>query len=269
MADSLCCRTEADTALWSNCILIIFFNRHWVGETLLSAASTIQRRTLTVVARAAFTVYHELGLPRGHSGEESHRPTPEMQETRATFLARKDPLEEEIATHSSILACKIPWTEQRGRLQSMGLQRLRHDWVTEHAHTGALRQQKFTPSQFWRLKIQNQDVCRTVLTLKALEKSPFLHLLWHSLAVPKSSHGLLPSVHLSLFRFPSSYKDTGHYVMFYPNPSWPDFNLILSPKTLFPNNVGFSGSRWTWILGEHYSIQHTLLAISFSLTLIR
>ena len=35
-----------------------------------------------------------------------------MQETRATFLARKDPLEEEIATHSSILACKIPWTEE-------------------------------------------------------------------------------------------------------------------------------------------------------------
>ena len=38
-----------------------------------------------------------------------------------------DPLEEGMATHSSILAWKIPWTEEAGRLQSMGLQRLRHD----------------------------------------------------------------------------------------------------------------------------------------------
>ena len=40
---------------------------------------------------------------------------------------RKDPLEEEMATHSSYLAWKIPWTEEPGRLQSMGLQRVRHD----------------------------------------------------------------------------------------------------------------------------------------------
>ena len=38
-----------------------------------------------------------------------------------------DPLEEGMATHSSILAWKIPWTEEAGRLQSMGLQRVRHD----------------------------------------------------------------------------------------------------------------------------------------------
>ena len=40
---------------------------------------------------------------------------------------RLDPLEEEMATHSSILAWEIPWTEEPGRLQSMGLQRVRHD----------------------------------------------------------------------------------------------------------------------------------------------
>ena len=39
----------------------------------------------------------------------------------------KDPLEEEIATHSSILACKIPWTEEPGELQSMGSQRVGHN----------------------------------------------------------------------------------------------------------------------------------------------
>ena len=44
-------------------------------------------------------------------------------------------LEEEMATCSSILAWKIPWTEVPGRLQSMGLQRVRYDWATEHADT--------------------------------------------------------------------------------------------------------------------------------------
>ena len=48
-----------------------------------------------------------------------------MQETQATwvgFLGREDPLENEMATHSSILAWRIPWTEELGKLQSMGSQ---------------------------------------------------------------------------------------------------------------------------------------------------
>ena len=51
----------------------------------------------------------------------------EMQETRVQSLGWKDPLEKEIATHSSTFAWKIPWTEDPGGLQSMGLQRVRHD----------------------------------------------------------------------------------------------------------------------------------------------
>ena len=54
----------------------------------------------------------------------------ETQETRVQPLGQEDPLEKEIATHSSILAWRIPWTEEPGGLQSMGLQRVRHDWVT-------------------------------------------------------------------------------------------------------------------------------------------
>ena len=45
-----------------------------------------------------------------------------MQETRVQFLSQEDPLEKETATHSSILAWKIPWIEEPGGLQSMGLQ---------------------------------------------------------------------------------------------------------------------------------------------------
>ena len=47
-----------------------------------------------------------------------------MHETWVQFLGREDPLKKEMATHSSILAWRIPWTEEPGRLQSMGLQEL-------------------------------------------------------------------------------------------------------------------------------------------------
>ena len=52
---------------------------------------------------------------------------PAMQETWVRSLGQEDPLEKEMPTHSSTLAWKIPWTEKPGRLQSMGLQRVRHD----------------------------------------------------------------------------------------------------------------------------------------------
>ena len=51
----------------------------------------------------------------------------ETKETRVRFLGQEDPLEEGMATLSSILAWEIPWTEEPGGLQSMGLQRVRHD----------------------------------------------------------------------------------------------------------------------------------------------
>ena len=52
---------------------------------------------------------------------------PAMQETWVQSLGREDPLEEGMATHSSILAWRIPWTEEPGGLQSMGSQRVRHN----------------------------------------------------------------------------------------------------------------------------------------------
>ena len=51
----------------------------------------------------------------------------EMQETQVLSLGWEDPLEGEMATHSSTLAWKIPWTEEPGRLQSMESQRVGHD----------------------------------------------------------------------------------------------------------------------------------------------
>ena len=59
----------------------------------------------------------------------------ETQEMQVWSLGQEDPLEEGVATHSSILAWRIPWTEEPGGLQSMGLQRVRYDLAIEHART--------------------------------------------------------------------------------------------------------------------------------------
>ena len=55
---------------------------------------------------------------------------PAMQETRVQSLGLEDPLEEEMATHSSVLTWEIPWTEEPGGLQPMGSQRVGHNLVT-------------------------------------------------------------------------------------------------------------------------------------------
>ena len=56
---------------------------------------------------------------------------PAMQETWVRSLGQEDPLEKGMATHSTILAWRIPWTEEPGGLQSMRSQRVRHDWTTD------------------------------------------------------------------------------------------------------------------------------------------
>ena len=66
-----------------------------------------------------------------------HLPT--MRETQVQSLGWEDLLEKEMATHSSILAWKIPWTEEPGRLQSMRSQRVRQDWATSHSHSDIIR----------------------------------------------------------------------------------------------------------------------------------
>ena len=61
---------------------------------------------------------------------QSVKNLPAVQETQVWSLGWEDPLEKEMATHSSILAWKISWTQEPGGMQSMGSQRVGHDWVT-------------------------------------------------------------------------------------------------------------------------------------------
>ena len=67
----------------------------------------------------------------------------EMQERQIQSLGWEDPLEEETANHSSILAWRIPWTGEPGGLQCMGSQRVGHDWETEHTSTYCLSNRSF------------------------------------------------------------------------------------------------------------------------------
>ena len=68
-----------------------------------------------------------LGYYRASLVAQRLKHLPTMRETRVLSLHREDPLEKAMATRSSILAWRIPWTEEHGRLQSMGSQRVGHD----------------------------------------------------------------------------------------------------------------------------------------------
>ena len=70
---------------------------------------------------------------------------PAMQETWVRSLSQEDLLEKEMATHSGILAWRIPWTEEPGRLQSMGSQRAEHNLPT-NTNTFTLRMDFLAPS---------------------------------------------------------------------------------------------------------------------------
>ena len=68
-----------------------------------------------------------MGFPGGLDDKESARNV----EPQVWYLTLEDSLEKEMATHSSILDWEIPWMEEPGRLQSIGSQRVRHNWATQ------------------------------------------------------------------------------------------------------------------------------------------
>ena len=79
------------------------------------------------IANGRYSVQKFKRLLRTSLVAQSVKRLPTMQETRIQSLGQEDPLEKEMATHSSILACRIPWMEEPSRLQSMGSQKVGHD----------------------------------------------------------------------------------------------------------------------------------------------
>ena len=85
----------------------------------------------------------------------------EMPEIKVQSQGQEDPLVEEMATCSSILAWKILWTEESGGLQSMGSQTFGHNWVNEHAHMQSLHIYHLYgnfANFSWKLNINNEHV---------------------------------------------------------------------------------------------------------------
>ena len=72
-------------------------------------------------------IYCSLIINLGSLVSQRVKNMPAMQETQVRSLGQEDPLEKGMTTHSSILAWRIPWTEERGVLQPMGLQIVRHN----------------------------------------------------------------------------------------------------------------------------------------------
>jgi len=79
-------------------------------------------------------VFHYLGLPRWLSGKEFAYQCGRHRRYEFDPWGQEDPLEKGMATHSTSLAWKIPWTEEPGGLQSMWSQKVRHNWVTEYTY---------------------------------------------------------------------------------------------------------------------------------------
>ena len=83
-----------------------------------------------------------------------------MQETWVWALGWEDPLEKEMAIHSSTIAWKIPWTEEPGRLQSMGSQRVRHDWASSRSrsHSQGIRHLPQPSLALWDSQVQRNPL---------------------------------------------------------------------------------------------------------------
>ena len=81
---------------------------------------------------------------------------PAMQETRVQSLGWKDPLEKEMAIHSSTLAWKIPWMEEPNRLQSVGSQRVGHDRATSLSLLGVMTQMNIFTEQRQETGFENK-----------------------------------------------------------------------------------------------------------------
>ena len=107
-----------------------------------------------------------------------------MQKSQVQSLGREDPLEKGMATPSSILAWRIPWTEEHGGRQSMGLRRVRHNWATKtHTLKQALTNQAILNSRKSKLYEFQAHVNWEIFTIMLISSVQLLSRVW-LLAMP-------------------------------------------------------------------------------------
>ena len=124
-----------------------------------------------------------VGLPLGYWASlvaQRVKCLPAMWETRVRSLGREDPLEMEMATHSSPLAWRIPWTEEPERLQSTGSQRVGHDWATSLSFLSFFwsdNRERFSVSGFLSC-LPNVPLCALACSFISFVASPTHFISW-------------------------------------------------------------------------------------------
>ena len=116
-----CLENPMDREAWWATVHGVTKSRTWVSDFTFTTISSLNN-DMTIVS----------SMMSGGTSlvAQSIKNTPAMRETRVQSLGLEDPLEKEMATHANILAWRILWTGEPGGLQSMGSQRVGHDWVT-------------------------------------------------------------------------------------------------------------------------------------------
>ena len=141
---------------------------HWIRRWILADERHLSPfAKICLLAVEIYTFFNSQVRPqRASLMAQMVKNLPAMQEIQVQSLGWEDPLKEEVTIHSRILAWRIPWTEEPGGLQSMGSQRVGHDWATN----------TFTKSQSthclnsglweWRKNLPNQkkEFCLDNLT---------------------------------------------------------------------------------------------------------
>ena len=178
-----------------------------------------------------------------------------MQETRFQSLGREDPLEKEMATHSSILAWRIPWIEEPGRLQSTGLQRVGRDWA--NSLSLSIYMVKSNPENIvtWLSILLLNYICCSVaqscLTLREpvdcstpgfpvlhyLPEFAQIHIYWVDDAI-QPSHSLLLLPLLPLI-FPSIRVFSNELVLHIRCPKYWIFSFSISPSNEYSGLISF------------------------------
>ena len=124
---------------------------------------------------------------------------PTMQETWVQSLGQEDPLEKEIATHCSTLAWKIPWVEEPGRLQSMGSQNVRLNWVTSLSFFSFMSIESVMPSNHLILCCPLLLLPSMFPNIRVLFSNEFLYIIdikikkWNKLKVEQNFQDALYS----------------------------------------------------------------------------
>ena len=133
------------------CVVHISWLKNVVSQTMSPNLHLHDSPYLPAIFSGALQISRTVGFPGGASGKESAC----QYKRQVQSLGQEDPLEEEMATHSNILAWRIAWTEEPGGLQSVGSQRVRHNWKSIHTHTflGAC-------VPFKAIKCQTDNLCR-------------------------------------------------------------------------------------------------------------